>query len=75
MAINQEVLARLADRAVEDPDFIKRLTADPEGTAAAEGFEIDAKDAETLRSLAGRSEGDVVEVLKSRVSRIAPVDS
>jgi hypothetical protein len=54
------------DRIADDPDFLNRLTADPEGTAAAEGISI--REDELRHALEIGADEDLAEALHERLS-------
>ena len=63
---NQEAMQQLADRFMNDADFREQMRQDPEGTAEAQGFQLDEEDRQALRSV-DWSQSD--EQLKERVSK------
>lgn len=68
-----DAIQAIIDRAVADPDFLRRFLEDPVGTAEAEGFDasnISLEEMQAMRNLAKASWQGVVEVLEQRVSRM-----
>jgi hypothetical protein len=59
----EDPLARLVQRAMTDPDFVRRGQADLEGTLAAEGIRLGPEEMAAVRSfqaeVAGLSPSDV----------------
>lgn len=51
MSQNPKGKEALFGRAVVDPEFRKQLLADPEGTIAAGGYEVDAEVLQTLKDV------------------------
>ena len=70
MATNQPPLKiqQLLDRAANDPALLQRLSADPLGTAQAEGLNLSASHIKGLLGMPDASDEEVVNVLRSRVS-------
>lgn len=64
-------LQQLLDKALADPALMERLTADPLGTARAEGVELDAKHLKALVGMPQATDDELVDVLRSRVSHAA----
>ena len=71
MAEVNETVQRIIDRALEDPDFMRRFTLDPEGTARAEKIKLSPTDVKAVRAALG-SEKKMAEALGARVSRGKP---
>ncbi len=65
---NQEAMQQLTDRFMNDADFRQRMKQDPEGTAQAQGFQLDEEDRQALRNI-DWSQPD--EELKPRVSKVS----
>jgi hypothetical protein len=62
-------ILRLLDRAAADPSFLARLSADPLGQAAAAGIRVSAADLKELLGLPGATDAELVEVLRTRITR------
>ena len=63
---NHEAMQQLTDRFMNDPEFRERMKQDPEGTAEAQGFQLDEEDRQTLQSIEWSLPD---EQLKERVSK------
>ena len=63
---NPEAMQQLTDKFMNDPDFREQMRQDPEGTAEAQGFQLDEEDRQALQSV-DWSQSD--EQLKQRVSK------
>ncbi len=63
---NPEAMQQLADRFMNDTEFREQMRQDPEGTAEAQGFQLDEEDRQALHSF-DWSLPD--EQLKERVSK------
>jgi hypothetical protein len=70
LAVTHEAFTQLIDKAVEDPEFAKRLVADPGLTAGAEGVELPGEVVESLKGANVESHGEIVENLQARMSRM-----
>ena len=64
-------LQQLLDRAATDPALLERLGKDPLGTARAEGVQIDAAHLKQMLGMPEASDGELVDVLRSRMSHAA----
>lgn len=53
----------LIGRAVQEPEFRRRLLTDPRGLAAAEGFDLDDDQLEALSSLDADRIDDAIDAL------------
>ena len=63
---NQEAMQQLTDRFMNDPEFREQMRQDPEGTAEAQGFQLDEEDRQALQSIEWNQSD---EQLKERVSK------
>jgi hypothetical protein len=61
MDSDQTELQRLIDRLQSDPEFRKRMLADPEGTAQAEGFSIAPDELKRFMGQASASDEELGE--------------
>lgn len=53
----------LIGRAIQDPDFRRRLLADPQGAVTAEGYELDQDQIEALQELDPEAIDEAIEAL------------
>jgi len=56
------------DRAASDPDFLKRLAQNPDGTLQAEGYQISPHEVRDLLDMPNASDQELAEALQSRLS-------
>ena len=75
MAMRQESLRSVLDRAAEDRDFLAQLAARPLETALAAGVQISTADLKQLLSLAGATDAELLEVLRVRIAGATADDS
>jgi hypothetical protein len=74
MALDATIVQTLIGRASSDPDFLRRLAEDSQGTLEAEGFNLSAEDREGLLAALGNAPdvqqnlGALAEELQPRVS-------
>ena len=47
---NTEAMQQLADKFMNDPEFREQMRQDPEGTAEAQGLQLDEEDKQDLRN-------------------------
>lgn len=59
----EQIPPELIGRAIQDPDFRRRLLADPESAVAGEGYELDEDQIRTLRELDPEAIDDAIEAL------------
>lgn len=59
----EQIPPELIGRAVQDPDFRRRLLADPEEAVAAEGYELDKDQIEALQQLDPEAIDKAIEAL------------
>ncbi len=59
----EQIPPELIGRAVQDPDFRRRLLADPEEAVAAEGYELDEDQIEALQQLDPEAIDKAIEAL------------
>jgi hypothetical protein len=67
----EQIVQQLIEKAVADPDFAARLTADPLAAAQAEGYSLDAAGLAAFVGGEISDQSDVVEALKDRVSMLS----
>jgi hypothetical protein len=65
-SLSQEALEEIMDRWMNDPSFRSTFSADPEGTAAQEGFSLTEDELESLKAMVSEAPG---EELEPRISR------
>ena len=65
---NPEAMQQLTDKFMNDAEFREQMRQDPEGTAEAQGFELDEEDRQALRNI-DWTQPD--EELKPRVSKVS----
>lgn len=53
----------LIGRAIQDPDFRRRLLEDPRGVVAAEGYELDGAQLDALSRLDRETVDDAIDAL------------
>lgn len=59
----KQIPAELIGKAVQDPDFRRRLLADPKSAVAAEGYELDQEQVEALQQLDPKAIDKAIEAL------------
>lgn len=59
----EKIPPELIGRAVQDPEFRRRLLADPKEAVAAEGYELDEEQIEALQQLDPEAIDKAVEAL------------
>jgi hypothetical protein len=74
MAIQRATLVSLLERAAAEPSFLKKLAADPLGTAHAAGVELSAADIKAWLALDAATDAELVEVLRMRMRPSANPD-
>ena len=60
-------LSRLVERAMNDPDFVRRAQTDLDGTLAAEGIQLDPEEMAAAREFQGQISGLSQSDIQSRL--------
>lgn len=76
MGLRRDVVQKIIDRAAEDPDFVRRLMEDPEGTSYDEDLDLTSDEVgilpHELVSIGIAEEGSgLVEALEPRISHVS----